>query len=230
MHSAKKVTLVPPEQTGGAAEDEVIDSGSYSGEVSKNEKYDKIKYKIYDKIHRFIKVILKLAKSNSYDEESLRIKTKNGTYLEKSNIVDLLTHSMSIGKVLHGEDEFIALLAENNVDPDLILNENVKSKLLRYRNIPASKKEVTQRIINKKDDEVQVVDKPKEIRKGNKKFIVVNANDEQEIGNDEPTSGFKRKITPLDEDSHQNKRKRTDTDENEDSVDDEMIDNTRWKI
>ena len=98
-----------------------------------NIKSDKIKTKIYDKIHRFIKVILKLARNVGYDDE-LRIKLSNGKYLEKTNIIDLLTHAMSIGKVLYGENEFIELLSNSNIDPDLIINENVKLKLIQFKN------------------------------------------------------------------------------------------------
>ena len=143
MQSAKRVTLVPPEQSGGSQE-QTADSGSISVEVGKSEKFDKIKDKIYDKIHRFIKVIFKLAKHDSYDDETLRIKSRNGGYIDQTNIVYLLTHAMSLGKVLHGEEEFIALLSSSGVDPELILNENVKSKLMRYRtqSYPSTNKEI----------------------------------------------------------------------------------------
>src|SRR6266700_2832020 len=115
MQSAKKITLIPPkdfEQYGGG-NNENLSKGVLSSEVE--EKKDPIKTKIYDKIHRFIKVILKLAKNVGYDSE-FRIKLKNGKYLEKTNIVDLLTHAMSVGKVLYGENEFIELLATSDVD------------------------------------------------------------------------------------------------------------------
>ena len=131
MLSAKEVTLISPDQSGGGRGDvngDPIDVG-----IKKHdEKSDKVKLKIYDKIHRFIKVILRLAKYDSYDDE-YRIKSENGDYVKRSNIVDLLTNSMSPGKILHGEEEFISLLARANVDPELLLNENIKSKLLNYQ-------------------------------------------------------------------------------------------------
>ena len=128
MLSARKITLVPPEESevtqfGSGVETE--ESGSLTTFVEKST--DKIKSKIYDKIHRFIKVILKLARTIGYDDD-LRIKLRSGKYLEKSNIVDLLTHAMSAGKVLYGENEFVELLAECGVDPNLIINDNVRNK------------------------------------------------------------------------------------------------------
>ena len=132
MLSARKITLVPPKdvevkQIGSGVEGE--ESGSLTTIVEKST--DKIKSKIYNKIHRFIKIILKLARTIGYDED-LRIKLRSGKYLEKSNIVDLLTHAMSAGKVLYGEDEFVELLADSNVDPNLIINDNVRNKLIQF--------------------------------------------------------------------------------------------------
>ena len=131
MQSAKKVTLVMPElsQEGGSAE-----NGVSNIDVNTNERFNKIKNKIYEKIHRFIIVILKLAKMNCYDD-FLRIKSENGDFLDKSNIVDLLTNSMTVGKILYGEDQFIVLLSKAKVDPKLILNENVRNKLIEYNKI-----------------------------------------------------------------------------------------------
>src|SRR5882757_4029188 len=135
MSYARKVTLIPKKskeniQIGGSNENNAS-LGSLSSDFQP--KIDKIKTKIYDKIHRFIKVILKLARNVGYDDE-LRIKLGNGKYLEKSNIIDLLTHAMSIGKVLYGENEFIELLYHANIDPELIINENVKLKLIQFNN------------------------------------------------------------------------------------------------
>jgi hypothetical protein len=140
MLSAKRVVLVPNEgqkiQKGGAINDDFnfeTNSQQNVGEIVSEivPKKDRIKIKIYDKIHRFIKIIIKLARYSGYDEE-LRIRLKNGKYLDKSNIVDLLTHAMSAGKLLYGENEFIELLHNCGVDPELIINDNVKSKLLQF--------------------------------------------------------------------------------------------------
>ena len=243
MQSAKRVTLVPPEenQFGGGSENNEIsgESGSISSAVENNS--DKIKSKIYDKIHRFIKVILKLARTTGYDE-NLRIKLKNGDYLEKSNIVDLLTNSMSMGKVLHGEKEFIELLASSDVDPDLIINDNVRLKLIQFKNNSKKSYEPENRAVKNST----ALTKPKivaekslrAVKKGNKKFIVVNE--------DGATVNLSPKMPVLSpqvsiENTHSNKRKIQDdeSDEeeddeeqqmNENSVDDEMIDKNLWRI
>lgn len=135
MQSAKKIVLVPSinkstfQIGGGFLKTE---SGNYL--TSKVEvKPDKAKSKIYDKIHRFIQVILKLARKFGYNDD-MKIKLKDGKYLDKSNVVDLLTHAMSVGKVLYGENEFIELLYDAGVEPELIINENVKSKLIQIIN------------------------------------------------------------------------------------------------
>lgn len=137
MQSAKKVVLIPPipaNQIGSGVghatsnQDEST-TGMITLESQLESKQEKVKSKIYDKIHRFVKVILKIARKFGYDAD-LKIKTDTGKYLEKSNIVDLLTHAMSPGKVLYGENEFIKLLYSAGVSPDLIINENVKSKLI----------------------------------------------------------------------------------------------------
>ena len=155
MQYAKKVTLIPHnserlDQYGGAV-DNTASEGILSSEIEP--KVDKIKTKIYDKIHRFIKIILKLARNVGYDDD-LRIKLKNGKYLDKSNIIDLLTHAMSVGKVLYGENEFIELLSDNRIDPDLIINGNVKLKLIQY-----NKKLIENRMLEREyHNTVQVAD------------------------------------------------------------------------
>ena len=239
MLSARKITLVPPEnskveQFGSGFENE--ESGSLTTLVEKST--DKIKSKIYDKIHRFIKVILKLARTIGYDDD-LRIKLRSGKYLEKSNIVNLLTHAMSAGKVLYGEDEFIELLADSGVDPNLIINENVRNKLIQFTNknkefSTVTEKEVVSR--NLKSTAANEMSDPRinVIRKGAKKFIVEKENEPKrkykliEVNKDGPTI----ELNPDDEmqsEKHSNKRKRVVLEDDDDSVDDDLIDDMKWK-
>lgn len=235
MQSAKKVILVPPKQTGGAITD--IDSSQSDpmpNEEEKSGKVDRIKFKIYDKIHRFIKIILKIAQTDGYDD-SLRIKTRDGNFLDKSNIVDLLTHAMSLGKVLHGEEDFIALMAKANVDPDLILNENVKSKLLQHKNqrqqtnLKKDSEIITRgNADNSKTTEV-TTEEPRPVRKGNKRFIVVNDDKEMEL---ELSPRRPKQSKEVSEDHSKSvKRKLSeDSDEDEDDIDDDLIDKTKWRV
>jgi hypothetical protein len=197
-------------------------------------------------------VILKLARKIGYDSD-LRIKLKNGKYLEKSNIVDLLTHAMSVGKVLYGEQEFIDLLADSDVDPDLIINDNVRIKLLQHIN---KSKE------NKGYDDVTMI---KEVVTGPKKRIVevddltdnnsrrvitVNRNgalinlnrkrrltqpdesDEERVSVNRVVSNPRREITVNNDGAEinldQRKRKRVHFDD--ESVEDDQIDETQWEI
>lgn len=222
LSMAKKVTLVPPSQTGGSDEN--------SGEISiPIEKTDKIKLKIYDKIHRFIQLSLQLANHKAYDEQN-RIKTESGNYLEKSNLVDLLTQAMSPGKVLHGEQEFIALLSRCNVDPDLILNDNMKSKLINMKTKKSFNKEISQNVLDESES-TESFEKSRPVKKGNKKFIVVN--DDQEMELELSPRSFKRKIL-IDNDEAEpviinNKRKRSD-EHDPDDVEDHMINQQKWQI
>ena len=206
MQSARKVVLIEPlNQKGGNIEE---------GSLESEQKTDKIKTKIYDKIHRFIKVILKLARSVGYDED-LRIKLKNGKYLEKSNIVDLLTHAMSVGKVLYGENEFIELLSESNVDPDLIINDNVRLKLLRLRN----KSDETVRIQRRSPPLVE----PTRKRKRDDEMPRLTRGDETYFTGEGD-------VYVSDEPSPIKKKRLSEVPDSDNSVDDDMIDSGQWKI
>ena len=235
MRAAKRVTLVPPEQTGGGGEQD-IESGSISvpldtpSDRPANRPKDRIKEKIYDKPLRLIQVALQLALSGAYDQ-TLRIKDDSNNFISNTNIVDLLLKAMSPGKFLRGEDEFIALLARSNVDPDLLLNENMRVKLLQLKKqssstFPKEKPEITQTVIESRQP-----DKPNDVatalKKGNKRFIIVNDDGNEKQLELEPTRNFKRKLDSIDEKLN-HKRKRFDLDD--DDIDDDMIDQNKWHI
>ena len=86
-----------------------------------------------EKIIRLIKIALKIAKINSYDDE-LRIIGHNGEYVEGSNLADLLKYVLTSQKIIIGENEFIKILHDANVDPQWITNENVRARLLSLKN------------------------------------------------------------------------------------------------
>jgi len=81
-----------------------------------------------ERLLRILKIVLKIAKIGGYDENG-RVRRKDGNFIDKSNVSTLLNHAMTQGKVLHGEAEFIELLQEAKIDPNLIVNENLRSKL-----------------------------------------------------------------------------------------------------
>jgi hypothetical protein len=85
---------------------------------------------LIDKFTKQLKIVLKVAKIDGYDGD-FRIKDENGHFIYNSNIISLLNDATSISKVLIGYDSFISLLHKANVEPDLIVNENVKARLLQ---------------------------------------------------------------------------------------------------
>jgi len=122
---------------------------------------------------------------------------------------------MSPGRVLHGEEEFIALLADSNVDPELLMNENVKSKLINYNNGITSNEEkgFTKKSSEENNDSenheimLTLPPRPKSVKR---KFAmtqdgVADAND-----------------ADYDESNRVSKRKRQDDDDG--SINDDMID------
>jgi hypothetical protein len=83
-----------------------------------------------ERLTKQAKIILQLAKVDGYDLD-LRIKNEDGSPVYNSNVLSLINDATSISKVLIGYDAFIYLLHKANVDPAWIVNENVKTRLLR---------------------------------------------------------------------------------------------------
>ena len=84
-----------------------------------------------DKIHKLIKIVLKLALNKSYDE-NFNIRDESGEPLSDTDIAELLNHILSPQKIIHGENEFIRLLYQSGVNPDWIINQNVRAKLMSF--------------------------------------------------------------------------------------------------
>ena len=60
----------------------------------------------------------------------------NGEYINDSNVISLINHAMSHRKLLIAQNEFVQLLYEAQIEPELIYNENIKAKLVNlYSNI-----------------------------------------------------------------------------------------------
>lgn len=118
-----------------------------------------------EKLNNIMKILLKLAKINAYDITG-RVRDKNGVFLNDSDLISLINHAMTHGKLLLGQSEFIRLLHEANVEPNLIINENIRAKLLniysgnpdpddddyRYRKPSKPKSSKTEADANKKRD------------------------------------------------------------------------------
>ncbi|RWR98555.1 hypothetical protein B4U79_09641, partial [Dinothrombium tinctorium] len=144
MDSVRKMVVVPYEQQANYQQPQDTSVQQPLSQPSSNQSIEKRKKLILtnnEKLLRMIKIVLRLASVNGYDDEG-RIRSKKGIFIDKSNIITLLNHAMSIGHPLIGEQEFIELLREAKVDPSLIIHENVKTKLANnyvrddYENIP----------------------------------------------------------------------------------------------
>lgn len=104
--------------------------GSGGGEVTDQRKTSKNAIKAYaeDRQRKLLTIILKLAVVKGYNNLG-NIKLPNGSYLPKSDVVPLILYVLSREKPIAGIGEFIELLREAGVTPDLVTNEAVRQKL-----------------------------------------------------------------------------------------------------
>ena len=134
-----------------------------------------------ERLLRLIKIVLKLANVNGYDDEG-RVRTKDGTIVSGSSVVVLLNHAMNYGQALIGENEFIQILKEAKVDPDLIVNENVRTKLLGGTPSPAPSQPVLTTYIEPENTpEEPVVDEPEPVEQRIEKRKFEDSNNEQPV-------------------------------------------------
>jgi hypothetical protein len=97
-------------------------------------KVEPIRRTTTNKLSKQLKIALALAKINAYDAEG-RIRDDNNKFLKNSDLVELLSQASTPGKVLIGEKQFLNLLKEARVDPDLISNDNMRTKLINLSKI-----------------------------------------------------------------------------------------------
>ncbi|MDI9312526.1 MAG: hypothetical protein QM535_20110 [Limnohabitans sp.] len=81
------------------------------------------------KIVNLLQIMSKLASIKGYNDNG-NILGSNGEYIQNTDIASLLIHSMSPGKILNGEQEFIQLLKKADISPYLIINETIRAKLM----------------------------------------------------------------------------------------------------
>ena len=86
-----------------------------------------------DKQTRILKIALKLARIDGFNDD-LNVKAEDGSFITNSNLARLLNISQSKVKDIRGMQELIRLLFIAQIDPNYILNEFVKSKLLELHN------------------------------------------------------------------------------------------------
>lgn len=114
-----KIELVPYEQT-------MVQLG---GEIeTEAKKGNAIRQHAFERQRKLLLVILQLAKSNLYSDD-LSIKLKNGDHLNSNQFINLLNYSLSPGKAITGIQDFVEILFEAKVTPEMLINENVKTLL-----------------------------------------------------------------------------------------------------
>lgn len=117
MKYTQKMKLLPA-QDGGSTE--VEEETVVKGKVNSIRKY------ALERQQKLLKVILKLALANGYDNSG-RMRESDGSFLRE--IYPLIMHAFSPGRSLAGLNRFVRLLKEAGVKPDEVINENVKHLL-----------------------------------------------------------------------------------------------------
>jgi hypothetical protein len=140
MSHIRKLVLVPADSMrhqkgyGEPPEDSGLANDEQASAPSGNDKTHKKRIeRDIDKIRKLILIILKLAKHNSYNE-NFEIYNKNGSVIRDTDIVSLLNNALTFQRNLIGLDRFVEILHEANVDPNWIVNDNIKAKLLALNN------------------------------------------------------------------------------------------------
>lgn len=77
-------------------------------------------------------IALRLGRIKGYDD-TRRILGSDGNYMTGSDVSMLIEEAVTPKRVLVGMEDFIKLLAKANVNPDSILNDNVKKKLIIHK-------------------------------------------------------------------------------------------------
>ena len=114
--------LVPFEQFNQAG-GQMVNTSEQPMEVTK--KGNAIRQYALDRQRKLLLVVLQLAKKNLYSE-NLSLRMKDGTELSSIQFINLLNYAMSQGKALAGIQDFVEMLFEARITPEMLVNENVK--------------------------------------------------------------------------------------------------------
>lgn len=117
MKNQSKLRILPCEQTGGGAHDKTPKNFRGSLFLRNTPELD---------------IALRLGRIKGYDD-TRRILGSDGKYISGSDVSMLIEEAMTPKRVLIGIDDFVKLLAKANVDPDSILNDNIKKKLTIHK-------------------------------------------------------------------------------------------------
>src|SRR5260370_29058365 len=86
-----------------------------------------------DSVVRIIRMVLQLAQIKAFNE-NFNIRGDNGEYIPNTNLAKLLSLTQHRVRSQKGVPEMIKLLYEAKIDPNLILNEVIKAKLIEMNN------------------------------------------------------------------------------------------------
>jgi hypothetical protein len=85
-----------------------------------------------NKIYKLLSIVLKIALKNGYNDD-YRINDAEGNPIVKTNVAKLVQYAISPDKAIVGENDFVRLLYDSNVDPNWIVNQRLRNKLLNYK-------------------------------------------------------------------------------------------------
>ena len=135
MKYCNKMTLVPY-QEGGAGEEFVTAPSGATNTTSvaprPKAKSNSIRSYALQRQSKMLQVVLKLAVAGAYDSNG-EMTTSDGRQV---NVIPLILHCFTPGKAILGMDDFIQVMSEAGVDPDLVINDNVRELLLRHNTRP----------------------------------------------------------------------------------------------
>lgn len=77
-------------------------------------------------------IVLKLGRIKGYNDHRC-ILGSDGNYVSGTDVIMLLNEAMTPKRVLNGMGEFIKLLDKAKIDPDIIVNDNIRAKLIAYK-------------------------------------------------------------------------------------------------
>ena len=77
-------------------------------------------------------IVAKLALINAFNS-SFNILSRNGEYLQGSNVVDLVDYTLKKEKNIPRVDDFVWLLHRANIPPEMITNQMIKHKLINIQ-------------------------------------------------------------------------------------------------
>src|SRR5882757_678321 len=123
MNHSRKMILVPEQSL------KTYNKISKNNENNKNVRMETDRD--LNKIERILNIVLKLAIIGGYNED-FNIIGSDGNPIINSSIVTLINSALNHENARIGENEFIRLLHASNVNPNWIINENYKSKLMSY--------------------------------------------------------------------------------------------------